>query len=107
MFLRILTIFIIVIVILGSITFSIIAENPRRFAHPKDQQKEYLGKIISADVLTTSFNESPKMVIKTEKATIVIREITRVDIGKEAYSEEWSYGRRFFGWEGSQNVYPY
>ena len=69
--------------------------------------KTSLGIIVDANVISTSFNESQKTCIKTEKAVIIVREIVSVDIGKEAWSIEWSNGRRTFEWEGARYTYPY
>ena len=60
----------------------------------KITEEESLGKIISAEVIPTSFNESMKMVVKTEKSVVVIRTIARVDIGTEAHSQTWDSGLR-------------
>jgi hypothetical protein len=69
--------------------------------------KTSLGKITDADVIPTSFNESMKTRIKTEKAVVIVRGIVSVELGKEAWSIEWSNGRRTIEWEGSRYAYRY
>jgi hypothetical protein len=66
-----------------------------------------LGKIVDADVPPTSFNESMKTRIKTERAVVIVREIVSVELGKEAWSIDWSDGDRTFEWEGSRRTYRY
>lgn len=69
--------------------------------------KTSLGKITDADVIPTSFNESPKTRIKTEKAVVIVFTIASVELGKEAWSVEWSDGTRTVEWEGSRYSYRY
>jgi len=69
--------------------------------------KTSLGKIVDAEVVPTSFNECQKMRVKTEKAVVIIYTLTSVDIGREAWSIEWSDGQRTLEWDGSRRAYRY
>lgn len=66
-----------------------------------------LGKIVDAEVVPTSFNESIKMRIKTTQAVVVIHELPMVIIGAEAQTCTYSNGQRYFGWDGAEYNYPY
>jgi len=66
-----------------------------------------LGKIVDAQVVPTSFNERQKMLIKTEKAVIIIYTLTTIDLGREAWSVDWSNGKRTFTWDGARYTYNY
>lgn len=74
---------------------------------PTVEGRESLGEIVDAEVVPTSFNESPKMRIKTTRAVVVIYTIASVDLGREAWSVRYSDGTRWVEWEGSQYAYRY
>jgi len=63
--------------------------------------RESLGTIVDANVVPTSFNESVKMQIKTEKLVFIIYTITEVPIGAEATKITYSNGMSYVTWEGS------
>jgi hypothetical protein len=63
--------------------------------------QEELGKILSADVVPTSFNECFKMKVVTEKKVVIIIGITSIDLNKRSWISYRKDGSRTFGWEGS------
>jgi hypothetical protein len=67
--------------------------------------KTSLGKITSATVVPTSFNESVKMQVTTEKAFFVIREHVFVPIGSEATLNKLDSGRECVTWDGADSCY--
>jgi hypothetical protein len=69
--------------------------------------RESLGKITDAAVVPTSFNEFPKMLIKTEKRAIVLYRVISVDLGVEAWSVSRSDGSKWLEWTGSTSSYKY
>jgi hypothetical protein len=66
-----------------------------------------LGQILSADAVYSPYGERVSLCVKTEIAVVVINSATRVDLGKEAFSIQWSDGHRSFEWEGSKFGYNY
>lgn len=72
---------------------------------PKIIYKESLGTILDAIIIPTSFNEFPKMSIKTEKAIVTISIVSYIPLGEEAWYLEFSNGTRRLTWNGSQYSY--
>lgn len=72
---------------------------------PKIVHKESLGIILDAYIVPTSFNEFPKMSIKTEKAIVTIEIVTYIPLGEEAWYLEFSNGINRITWNGSQYSY--
>ena len=66
--------------------------------------REYVGVIRDANVVPTSFNESMKMQIKTDRLVVTIATITTVPIGAKATIYTHSNGR-YISWESSNEMY--
>ncbi len=63
-----------------------------------------LGKILDADVISTSWNESVKMKVKTEKTVVILYAITSVELGREAFfiTKQFPMSKRkYFAWDAS------
>jgi len=73
---------------------------------PVEISRVSLGKIISASVVPTSFNEVIKLQVTTEKCFIVIwRALPSIRIGAEAFQVNYDNGQSYFTWEGSGYMY--
>jgi len=67
------------------------------------------GRIVDASIATTSFNESIKSVIKTDKAVFMVRGMPSVFIGESATVQITTNGDRYLcieGWKKCQKLYP-
>jgi len=72
---------------------------------PKEISRECLGKIIDAKVIPTSFNESVKMQIKTEKAIVIIRSLPIIRIGAVAFEVAFNDGSKYITFSGDGKLY--
>ena len=66
---------------------------------------ERVGKIVDVSVVPTSFNESFKMIIKTEKLVVVICGHPSVEIGAEAYILTAPGKQKRFNWDDHDRWY--
>lgn len=75
--------------------------------HPTITSKTPLGKIVDSEVVSTSFIHPVMLRVKTEKAVVILKDMASVDLGKEAFSVQWSDGTRTFEWDGGNRKYRY
>ena len=73
--------------------------------YPRDSQikveTHYFGKILGSHVIPTSFNETMKMSIETEKGTFILSGVRSVPKGVEAKVYVMKNGDEWLSWEGS------
>jgi len=75
---------------------------------PKELSRVSIGKVITATVINTSWNESMKTQITTEKAVCTITGCPLVMIGNDAYIVTYDDKRRYIGWSsGTLYRIPY
>ena len=68
--------------------------------------RQSIGKITSAEVIPTSWNEAIKMQIVTEKYVIILRGLTPpVPIGEEAELLQTQTGRQAISWESTNKMW--
>ena len=72
-------------------------------SEPIELSRVSLGKIIDANVIPTSFNESMKTQIKTKKGFYVIRGISSIPFGVELFIVTYDNGRTKITWKGNKN----
>ena len=73
---------------------------------PSVIHKKPIGKIVDANVIPTSFNESIKTQIKTEKRFVVIYGINNnIIIGNDAYIITYDNGKSYITWDGTSKKY--
>jgi hypothetical protein len=61
-----------------------------------------IGRVVDVSIVPTSFNESLKTQVKTDKRFVVIYSTISVPFGVEAYLVRRSDGRTYFAWEGGE-----
>ena len=67
-----------------------------------------VGVVVDVNVVSTSFNESVKTTIKTDKGVFTIRGIPSVFIGSNATIEQYDNGSSYLclvGWKSCYRVY--
>ncbi len=69
----------IIVIILLLVSVACIKQKSEEVA----ELREYVGKVVSTEVIPTSFNESMKMMVKTDKGFYVISGITSFNVGEE------------------------
>ncbi len=67
--------------------------------------REYAGVITGAEVIPTSFNECIKMLVKTDKFTLVIKGSITIRIGSKVYINKYNDGRSYMKINGSRKLY--
>ena len=64
-----------------------------------------IGKIIDANVIPTSFNESIKTQVKTEGGFFLLIGCPHIPFGVEAVIVEYDNGSRYVTWHGTDRLY--
>ena len=71
----------------------------------KEVSREAVGKIVDANLMPTSFNESIKTQVKTERRYLVVYGTLNCPLGAEAYLVSYDDGRTYFTWDGARQQY--
>ena len=64
----------------------------------REVSRENVGKIVDANVVPTSFNESIKTQVKTEKRFFVVIGTPDLQLGEEAQIVTFADGRKYLAW---------
>ena len=73
---------------------------------PHEMGREHIGKIVDANVISTSFNEIKKTQVKTERAFLVVFGTPALPLGEEAYLVTMDNGSRYLAWTGGVYMVP-
>jgi len=79
--------------------------NQRQEEDNIEVRQEDIGTIMEVNIIPTSFNESTKTQIKTEKASIVMIGHATIPIGKKATIHFKKSGRKQISWENDEYKY--
>jgi len=71
----------------------------------QEVSRESIGKTVDAQVIPTSFNESIKMLIKTEKRIIIYYGLIDLPLGIQSYIITDDKGRKWLGFDGTHTVF--